>query len=235
MTEATQPTDPDLAPAGNTDEKPASGGRYERPRRIRKSPQERKSEIVKATAKLIAQKGYNGISLKDVADELHMTQQGVLHYVKNKAGLLSLLITDIYDRQGTPEDFAASGLPGSDPSGMLLPAYFRFLVKHNSQRRMLVQLYTVLEAEALQPGHPLYDYFQERPIRVWDYYSEYTWRLPDSVGGWDNMRSLVRKSIEAMDGIQLRWLREPPISLYDEWIEFEYMIFPSPVWDTYRS
>ena len=28
--------------------------------------------------------------------------------------------------------------------------------------------------------------------------------------------------------------RKPPIDLYDEWLAFERMIFPSPVWDGYR-
>ena len=47
------------------------------------------------------------------------------------------------------------------------------------------------------------------------------------------MRPIVRQCIEAMDGIQLRWTRKPPIDLYDEWLVFERMIFPSPVWDGY--
>lgn len=46
--------------------------------------------------------------------------------------------------------------------------------------------------------------------------------------------AVVRQCIEAMDGIQLRWTRKPPIDLYDEWLVFERMIFPSPVWDGYR-
>ena len=40
--------------------------------------------------------------------------------------------------------------------------------------------------------------------------------------------------MEAMDGIQLRWLREPAIDLVDEWEAFEWMLFPSPLWDDYR-
>ena len=58
--------------------------------------------------------------------------------------------------------------------------------------------------------------------------------VDDEVGGWDNMRPIVRQCIEAMDGIQLRWMRKPPIDLYDEWLAFERLIFPSPVWDGYR-
>ena len=48
------------------------------------------------------------------------------------------------------------------------------------------------------------------------------------------MRAIVRQSLEAMDGIQLRWPRKPPIDFYDEWLAFEKMLFPSPVWDSYR-
>lgn len=57
-----------------------------------------------------------------------MSQPGLLHYIGNKERLLSLLVTDSYDQQGTPADFAKSGLPGSDSDGMLFPAYLRFLV-----------------------------------------------------------------------------------------------------------
>ncbi len=48
-----------------------------------------------------------------------MSQPGLLHYIGNKERLLSLLVTDSYDQQGTPADFAKSGLPGSDSDGML--------------------------------------------------------------------------------------------------------------------
>lgn len=192
-------------------------------------------EITRAAAKLISERGFNGISLKDVADEVGMSQPGLLHYIGNKDGLLQLLITDVYDASGTPDDFLASGLPGSDPEAPLFPAYLRFLVRHNAARRMMVQLYMVLEAEAFNPEHPLYDYFRNRPLSVWDYYSRFPWKLPPEVGSWEeSMAPVVRQCIEAMDGIQLRWLHEPPIDMYDEWLVFERMIFPSPVWDRYR-
>ena len=206
-----------------------------RQKRIRKTPEERMGEITRAAAKLISERGFNGISLKDVADEVGMSQPGLLHYIGTKDGLLQLLITDVYDASGTPDDFLASGLPGSDPEGPSFPAYLRFLVRHNAARRMMVQLYMVLEAEAFNPEHPLYDYFRNRPLSVWDYYSRFPWKLPPEVGSWEeSMAPVVRQCIEAMDGIQLRWLHEPPIDMYDEWLVFERMIFPSPVWDRYR-
>lgn len=37
-------------------------------KRVRKSPEERKREIIAAAGKLIGEKGYYGTSLKDIAD-----------------------------------------------------------------------------------------------------------------------------------------------------------------------
>jgi AcrR family transcriptional regulator len=207
---------------------------HSRNRRVRKNPEERKREITQVTARLVSERGFNGISLRDVADAVGMSQPGLLHYVGNKDGLLSLLITDLYDTSGTPSDFIASGLPGSDPRSLLFPSYLRFLVRHNSGRRMMVQLYVVLESESLNPQHPLYGYFRARPEEVWKRYSQFPWRIPEQLGPWEeSMRPRVRQCIEAMDGIQLRWLRDPPIDLYDEWIAFERLLFPLPLWESY--
>ena len=61
--------------------------------RVRKSPEERKAEIIAAAGKLIGEKGYYGTSLKDIADAIGMSQPGLLHYIGNKERLLSLLVT----------------------------------------------------------------------------------------------------------------------------------------------
>ncbi len=207
----------------------------EKKKRIRKDPGDRRHEITLAAARLISERGFNGISLKDVADAVGLSQPGLLHYVGNKDGLLALIITDVYDAYGTPREFMTTGLPGSNPEAPLFPAYLRYLVRHNANQRMMVQLYMVLETEAFNPEHPLHNYFKNRPEGVWQTYSEIPWKIPPEMGTWEeSMEPVVRQCIEAMDGIQLRWLREPPIDLYDEWLLFEKLFFPSPMWDHYR-
>lgn len=202
---------------------------------VRKDNEERRSDIMRVTAQLVSERGFNGISLKDVADAVGMSQPGLLHYVGNKAGLLSMLITGVYDVAGSPEEFLKSGLPGSDPQAPLFPAYLRYLVRCNAQRRMMVQLYIVLESESFNPTHPLHDYFMNRPQEVWEHYSRIPWKIPPQMRPWEEtMRPVVRRAVEMMDGAQLRWLRQPPVDLYDEWLAFETMLFPSPMWDNYR-
>ena len=129
----------------------------ETPKRIRKSPQERREEVLDAAVQLISERGFNGISIQDVADRVGISKQGVLRYVGNKDNMLAMVFNEYYGETGTPEDFFASGMPGSDPAAPHFPAYLRYLVKHNSRRRMMVQLFTVLSAESLNPDHPLHD------------------------------------------------------------------------------
>ncbi|CAM2749704.1 TetR/AcrR family transcriptional regulator [Actinomyces slackii] len=209
-----------------------------RGKRVRLSADERREQIVETATELVGRYGFNGLSLQAVADAVGITQAGLLHYIGNKDGLVTLLLSERYDRQGTPQDFLDSGDPAAtNPEGMSLPAYFRYLVAFNEARPALMQLYLALGVEATDPDHPAYDYFIDRPDKVWEHYSRYTWRLPPEVieaGGWASMRPLVEMAIEAMDGAQIRFLREPPVSLSAEWARWEPILFPSPAWDGYR-
>lgn len=183
----------------------------------------------------MSERGYNGFTLTDIADAIGMSQPGLMHYVKNKESLLSSVITQIYDNAGTPEEFIQSGLPGSDSNNLLFPAYMRYLVGYNAQRKSLVQLYNVLSTEAANPNHPLHKLFTNRPQQIWEHYSEFIWKIPPEIGEWNNMRPSVRRCMEFLDGIQLRWLRKPPIDMLTEWLDIESLLFPSPIWDGYRS
>lgn len=204
-------------------------------KRIRKSPQERRAEVLDAAVQLISERGFNGISIQDVADRVGISKQGVLRYVVNKDNMLAMVFNEYYGETGTPEDFFASGMPGSDLTAPLFPAYLRYLVRHNSRRRMMVQLFTVLSAESLNPEHPLHDEFTARMDDIWENYSQYPWLIPPQLGSWkSSMRPVVRKAMEIMDGVQLWWLREPEVDLCKEWAQMENMLFPSPLWDTYR-
>lgn len=207
----------------------------ERPRRVRKAPEERRREILDAAVSLISERGYNGISIQDVADAVGVTKQGVLRYIGSKDNLLAMVYRDNYNVTGNVDDFMRSGLPGSDADDLRFPAYLRFLVRFNSARRELVQMFSMLQVESFNPAHPLHDEFAGRADEIWNYYSSFDWRIPPEIGSWDErMRPVVRRAMETMDGVQLRWLHEPAIDLNEEWLDLEGLLFPSPTWDGYR-
>lgn len=204
-------------------------------RRVRLTPEQRLAQILDAAVHLVARHGFSAVSLQDVAREVGLTQAGLLHHVGSKDGLLELLVSHLYDRSGTPDDYLATGDPAAThPDGLSLPGYFRFLVGFNAARPELMRLYTVLGAEASSPEHPAHGYFADRPEQVWEFYQGFPWRLPPEVGPFAGQRDLVEMTIQAMDGLQLRSFRRPAIDLLTEWARFERLLYPAPVWDGYR-
>lgn len=67
-------------------------------KRTRKSPQERRAEVLDAAVQLISERGFNGISIQDVADRVGISKQGVLRYVENKDKMLALVYDEYYGK-----------------------------------------------------------------------------------------------------------------------------------------
>ncbi|HCX84686.1 MAG TPA: TetR/AcrR family transcriptional regulator [Micrococcales bacterium] len=226
------PTSPPRSPSGSRASAEATPPARTR---VRLTPEERRSQVVAASVRLVSEHGFYGISLQDVADEVGLSVPGLLHYVGTKEGLLQLLVEQGYDRRFDPDDFVATGDPDAVHSeGVSFPAYCRYLVRHNAENPQLMKLYLVLGAEAASDGHPAHAYFVDRPRSVWELYRRTRWRVPPAVGTFDDMRDLVEMTLAAMDGLQARWFRRPAIDLVAEWAKFEGVLFPSPVWDGYR-
>src|SRR5699024_498020 len=74
-----------------------------------------------------------------------------------------------------------------------------------------------------------------RPSEVWSLYSGTRWRLPPQVGTFEDVHDLVELALAAMDGMQIRMFREPPLDLETQWARAEKVLFPSPIWDGFRG
>lgn len=203
--------------------------------RVRLQAGERLDQILRVAAAQMGHTGYHSLSLQSVADEVGITQAGLLYHVGNKERLVQLLIARLYDRENSPADFLATGDPAAThPDGISFPAFLRFLVSVNVRRPDLVRLYMALSVESTREDHPAHESFEQRPDEIWELFNGYTWRLPPDVGPFEGNRPLVERCIEAIDGMQMRWLRKPPIDMVEEWAQWEAILFPSPLWDAYR-
>ena len=56
-----------------------SGTTFEKRKRM--SPEERHLQIMHAAVKVIASKGFGGMSLQDIADEIGITEAALYHYI----------------------------------------------------------------------------------------------------------------------------------------------------------
>lgn len=186
-----------------------------RRRRQRLSGGERRSQIVEVATSQLSERGYWGLSLHDVAVACGLTDAGLLHHVRSKDELLIMLL-DHRDEADMDALSEILGVPRSQldecPGPVPLSVLCRGLMIHNQTQPEIVRLYTVLNGESLDPQHPAHQYFQDR--EAW------AQRLFTSAVPTDHPEPtrLARQVLAAMDGIQLRWLRDlPNLSLVEEW------------------
>lgn len=191
-------------------------------RRTRLPADERRRQIIDAATSLIAERGYWGLSVQDVADSCGLTVNGVLHHVGTKDGLL-VAVLDHRDHEDARVLAEILGVEfpeaGWAPDELVAVARERRIglaqmcaavMARNAVQPEIVRLYSVLEGESLTPDHPAHEYFTRRQRITLDGFA----RLAPS--GVDR-NALARHLLAVMDGLQLQWLRDPAVDLVVEW------------------
>ena len=114
------------------------------------------------------------------------------------------------------------------------PRYCLNIVLYNLQRPELVQLYSVLNGEALNPSHPAHDFFIGRHLRQWEMICSMNWLLPPDVDE-ERFYDLYTLAMSAMDGLQYRWLGDNSMNLLEQWMSISDIIFPDSEWQGFRD
>lgn len=205
-------------------------------KRKRMSQEERRLQIVRAAVKVIATKGFWGMSLQDIADEIGITEAALYHYISSKNDLLYMVLDEGYDTPDADEyNAVTAGVTDADGHRVYYyPRYCLNIVLYNIQRPEMVQLFSMLNGEALNPTHPAHDFFIGRHQRYWQLTRSMNWVLPD---GYDEERfyHLYTLAMSAMDGLQYRWLANRSSNLLEEWMRFSDELFPPERWTGYTD
>ena len=191
--------------------------------RARLPAAERRRQILEMTTKLIAERGFWGLSMQDVADGCGLTVPGMLHHVGSKDSLL-VAVLEYRDEQDAISLAGMLGRPVHEiwTGGPSLPEVCAALVRRNAEQPEIVRLFAVLEAESLAPGHPAHDYFKARQQRT---LTELTALAADTV---PRPRELAAQVMAMMDGLQIQWLRDPETyDLVHSWEAAATRLFPT--------
>lgn len=123
-------------------------------RRTRPSGEARRAQILDSAAELFAGKGYNAVSVADLAAHVGITQAGLLYHFPTKGAILLAMLKERATRNFVEEDQQrARNIPYSEA--------FLSTLERNEQRAHLVQLLTLLSAEAVSETHPAHEWFAE--------------------------------------------------------------------------
>jgi AcrR family transcriptional regulator len=182
---------------------------------------QRRRQIMEVTTRLIAERGFWGLSMQDVADGCGLTVPGLLHHVGSKDGLLIAVLEhrDAEDTRALTEQLGEAsprrshGAARTDGDRAVdLRQLCAALVRRNASQPEIVRLFAVLEAESLAPSHPAHAYFAARQEHAVASFAAL------AKGRVDRPELLARQLVALMDGLQLQWLRTPETTdLVQEW------------------
>ncbi|MCI2240079.1 TetR/AcrR family transcriptional regulator [Paenibacillus sp. TRM 82003] len=155
---------------------------------------ERRRLILDEAVRLFGESGYRAASLRELAARCGLSHAGLLHHVGSKQALL-LAVLEHRDALDAAE-FALVERSGADRLHALVEVACR-----NAARPGIVELFTVLSAEATAPGHPARAFFAERyACTVEQVRSAFAdCAHPDPA-------SAARRLVAVMDGLQVQWL-----------------------------
>jgi AcrR family transcriptional regulator len=165
---------------------------------------ERREEILAAADAAFARHGFRGASLATIAQEVGLSQPGLLHHFPSKEHLL-LEVLRYREERGL--EYVARKLEEADGYADALLE----LCAANAQTPGLVRLFTVLAAESVDDDHPANEFFRARYRHLRELVGtrfaeeQRAERWPAEV----DPDTLAVQVLALFDGLQLQWLLEP--------------------------
>jgi len=156
--------------------------------------------ILDAAVVAFAHRGYRGASIDSIAAEVGVSRQGVLHHFPSKVKLLVAVL----ERRDEQDREHAEKL--TETEGISLVNAVRETASYRAERRGLAQLYTILSAESVDPGHPAHAYFVNRYRMIRAEFAamiagaQAEGRVPSSLSA----ETLSIALIAVLDGLQLQ-------------------------------
>jgi AcrR family transcriptional regulator len=160
----------------------------------------RRRAILDQAMALFGEVGYRGASLREIASRCGISHPGLLHYFPTKQ---SLLLAVLEHRDEVDGERLLADTTGVDTLRRLAD-----IVSLNATRRGMVELFTVLSAEATSADHPAHAFFVER-YRATVASTELAYAQAGEQGllrPGVRPATAARQLVALMDGLQLQWL-----------------------------
>jgi AcrR family transcriptional regulator len=160
----------------------------------------RRRQILDQAIALFGEVGYRGASLREIATRCGLSHAGLLHHFPTKQSLLLAVLEHRDEVDGARLADGGTGL--AVLRGMV------DLASLNATRPGIVELFTVLSAEATAVHHPAHAYFVRRyqtTVRTAELaYGQV--RADGALRPGIEVAAAARQFVALMDGLQIQWL-----------------------------
>ncbi len=163
----------------------------------------RREEILESALDVIATKGYQSASLKQIAEVVGVTPAALLHYFGSKEELFTEVLRKRDEHEGhDPQQL--------DPGEA--KAVFLEVVRRNTRTPGMVELFSRLSVDAVDPQHPAHQFFLDRSERLRE-------TIAQSFDADGERRAVLdpettARVVQAVaDGLQLQWMIDPSVDM----------------------
>jgi len=175
----------------------------------------RRAQIIDVALDVFGRSGYRGGSMREIAEQVGMTDAGVVHHFGSKQQLLLAVLEH-------REEVARKLRPGHE--GLALLDGMRELVCQNATTPGLIHLYVTLSAEATDPDHPAHDFFTARYEDVTPFFVDQLPSAPEAgeIRADVDVTAAAQQLIAVMDGLQVQWLLDEKVDMvaaFDQFLE----------------
>ncbi|MFK0287540.1 substrate-binding domain-containing protein [Streptomyces sp. NPDC090499] len=186
-----------------------------------------RAAILKAALESFTERGFDGASLRDIAERAGMTHAGLLHHFRGKDEILTAILAEqdtATEVQGAPELTD----PYSGPDALL-----RFLGRGIHERHgspELVLLRNELIAAAGRAGHPAREYFLRRHQRVRELLAaNFRERLDaGTLRPGVDPEEAAALWLAVQDGLALQWRLDRDVDVLRALDQFVRLVFQTP-------
>ena len=169
-----------------------------------------RDRIIDVAIGVFASRGFRSVPLDVIADEAHVSRQGLLYHFKSKAELLVAVL------EQHELDNAQQGAALFEANNRELIPTMRAYLNASVENRGLIRMLLVLAAEAMDNDHPAHGFFVERyrktraGIEAFIAQEQAAGRMIDAVPA----HRLAAVAVAVADGLQLQeYLDEGSVEL----------------------
>ncbi|MFJ4029583.1 TetR/AcrR family transcriptional regulator [Paenarthrobacter sp. NPDC089989] len=167
----------------------------------------KRAELVEAAFQVFAEKGYLGLSIRQIAEAVGTSHTALLHHFGSKEALLQAVLVLREEREGPWRDklIQDRGLLETVPAVM----------RHNAGIRGVIHLDATLKAEAINADHPAHEFLVRRNE---DFVQSVRSELERELAA-GRLREglspdvLARQITALVDGVQLNWLYDSGVDM----------------------
>ncbi len=167
----------------------------------------KREEILAAAVDLVGRNGFSGATVRELADAVGLSPNGLLHYFGSKDELFTEILKRRDELDLGREPFWVNP---RDQVDVVLRG-----VRHNADVPGLVQMYSRISNEAARQDHPSHQYFRQRYEVTRAAFTDIFQRLQDEgrLAAEADPRRLGAVFIALLDGLQTQWMYDDSIDM----------------------